>query len=318
MLSEAKSGSNGLNEVKFGSRRLSETKSRLSADKAGFAGRTLIQTILTILFVIISLPFIEVNAQDPIDEYNGIPLVIYPSLSSKDMQYPLHYQQMKDMGVFAVVAPDVFRYTTELPYLQRFKNYDLRVIPTEVWSDTIHNQIFRYANSHYSVWKAAGVTDTSNGKAGLIRSSNTTVANNVLIASNSYTPPGDTIIKGPGYSQNTKYRWSEDTVFYHIEYGMKIKLSSGVPIPTHDYLEDVVCKVMVTTIATDTSDEVPVFSREVKVSDFGGWNNWVNIDTIYHLAPYSFDNPVRQGISGTDSWWQPVSYYVQFKIVGKD
>ncbi|MBE0539411.1 MAG: hypothetical protein IH620_06835, partial [Ignavibacterium sp.] len=263
--------------------------------------------------VLTSLPLEAINAQDPIDQYEGIPLIIYPGLRADSIIYPLHYQQMDSMGVYAVVVPDVFKFTPGISYLQRFKNHNLKVIPAEIWSDSIHNQIFRYTDSHYSIWKAAGVTDTSNGKASLIRSSNTTVVNNVVIASPSYTPSGDTIVKGPGYSQNTKYRLSDDTVFYHIKFGMKIEQT--IPNLPQNFMDDVVCKVMVTTIATDTSEEVPVCSTEVRVSDFGDWGNWINVSDDYNLIQYSFDMPVRQGIAGTDSWWQPISYYVQFKIV---
>jgi hypothetical protein len=210
-------------------------------------------------FIIIFVTCSLINAQDPIDEYDGIPLIIYPARRPSQLVNPTNYVQMHSLGVYGVVAPNVFDHSV---YLERFENNNLKVIPQHLWNDTEDKPMWRYTDAHYSLWEAEGTTyiDTSNGKATLYRSSYSAIntsGDTVSVKASANVPAGETIIYGPGYPQNVTYAFGDeghDTVHYTAAYRMKIK--PGVPQIPQDYLDDVVCTLLVTNLDMwDISEE---------------------------------------------------------------
>jgi len=279
--------------------------------------RTIIITIVTVL-ILTSLPLIEVPAQrqDPITEYDGIPLVIYPHRQTSDMviTYPNSLNQIEQMGVFGVVAPDIL---DNDEYIELFSNHHLKAIPQYNWGNTANFQdvILKYTNSHYSIWEAEG-TDPAKGNASLERSPLTElVLEGNAIKTLPITTVGEPLIFGPGYPQNATYNLSHDTVAYTIEFKMMIEQTST---PQPGYLDDVVCKVMVTN-KPDGDENGPgvedtVYSKDVKVSEFNGWNNWINdISFDYGLSKYIPEEEHRGSKGNMIAYGS--AYWVQFKVI---
>ena len=274
--------------------------------------RTFILASLTTLVLTI-LPFQQLRAQDPITEYDGIPLVIYPGINVEEMSYPLNFQQMDGMGVFGCVGGNVLN---DQDYLGYFSEHNLKVIPQYLWGNENFSHILRYTDSHYSIWEAEG-TDPENGNAALFYDTTYTNYFNEggtegRWAGGYDVPDNDTLIYGPGYSQNANYAEDlEDTVFYTAEFRMKIE--QRIIDPPQDYLNDIVCKIMVTETNLEGVLET-VEEREIKVSDFNGWDNWDTLNiTRYNMWDNSYDLPEehRESIY----WRQRQSYYTEFMVV---
>ena len=273
--------------------------------------------VLTALVTIL-LPLSEVKPQDPIDLYEGIPLVIYPALRVIDIDtiYASPYQQMEDMGVFGVVAGDVLDNTR---YLQHFTDHNLKVIPQYLWGDITKSHILRYTDAHYTVWEAEG-TNPTKGLATLSQNNimrDTTVGNiNCIWTNNTTIPAGTELINGPGYPQNIKYRFFDNAfIQYFGEYRMKItQRDPNLPL---EYSNDVVCILKVTALDTQGNIEDTIATKNVTVAEFGGWDNWMPIQVDEN--GYNFENlPVdyQQQNNGANQE-SPVfnASYIQFKVI---
>ena len=275
--------------------------------------------VLTAL-VIILLPLSEAKPQDPIDLYDGIPLVIYPDLRVIDIDtiYASPYQQMEDMGVFGVVAGDVLDNSI---YLQHFTDHNVKVIPQYLWGDLTKSHILRYTDAHYTVWEAEG-TDPTKGNATLSYSSQTSYFSELYQgetiegrSAGGFSGPIE-IISGPGYPQNIKYRFFDNAfIQYFGEYRMKItQRDPNLPL---EYSNDVVCILKVTALDAQGNIEFPVATEEVTVAEFNGWNNWTPIQV--DEDGYNFEYlPVnyQQEIDGANQE-SPVfnASYIQFKVI---
>jgi len=275
-----------------------------------------------IIFCIASFLVVELRAQDPIDQYDGIPLVIYSWRYAPWMSDD-NFVKMKEMGVYAAIPTDVLDPDTVVPNynLFRFINNDLKVIPNQTWKNP--KDIHRYVDAHYTIWEAEG-TDPAKGKAELVHSIDTYVSSGAVVAEGGYTEPGQ-IIWGPGYPQNIRYgSWIEETdttnperdsVVYFAEYRMKIE--QIYPNLPQDFLEDVVCTLMVTATNTTGTTEYPVVTKEVTVAEFNGWNIWrgIQIDN----DGYDLTSLIRDYLQQRDGRWQgPPEFnasYMQFKVI---
>jgi hypothetical protein len=270
------------------------------------------KSILLIFLVLISTSVTKLFAQDPITEYDGIPLIIYPDTrEAPDFQYPINYQQMDTMGVYGVVASEILDEPEY--YLEYFEEYNLKAIPWEK-RDTLYNHIYKYTDAHYTVWEAEG-TDPSKGKVTLYHSEHTNISpdGKSVKAEGPNVPDGETIILGPGYPQNGTYRLNDEFVHYFAEYWMKI---DTISTPPPGYLNDVVCTIMVTNINEAFTKEDTVIFKEVKVSNFNGWNDWKGIQVSdnpsgYTLQGHTFD--FLQTPGGTESYQR--ASCIQFKII---
>ena len=247
-------------------------------------------------------------AQDPIDQYPGIPLVIYPARRTIEM-IPQNFTQMSEMGIYGVVAPDAIN-ISHSQYLQQYKDANLKVIPQQIW--WAPNDIYKYTDAYYTVWEAEG-TDPSKGLTTLYYDQTyTTYFDSAGIKGrrtiNTTIPAGTQLIFGPGYPQVAEYKNTVfDTVInYTAEYRMKI-VQKTTPPPGNDTL--VVCTLKVTNtneygIETDIIPPVPI-----KVSDLSGWNNWKSIPIQYDLMNVTIPY-IDEALAG-----QPTAFCVQFKII---
>jgi hypothetical protein len=270
--------------------------------------------IAVFLFV---LPFMMVKAQDPIDIYQGIPLVIYPMRTSHDMvlTYPNSLSQVKDMGVFGVIAPDVLDYSV---YLQGFQNAGLKVLPHYLWGNQTYSHIWRYTNSFYTIWEAEG-TDPLKGSTTLYYDTIYTTFfdedGTKGRLSGGTIPHESTLIYGPGYSQLVTYNFSDEIVEYTTEF--RLKITQRVPELPENYSDMVVCNLIVTN-QKDGDGNGPgktdtIILRSVKVSDLlvNGWNNWDTINLVYDLAHLLTE---KLGNVGTYKLSKGAAYFVQFKV----
>ena len=272
-------------------------------------------SVILLLFIVLS--FQEIKPQDPIEKYEGIPFIIYPARRVEQMlQYTKSFDHMKQMGVYGVVAPDLFNNEYQGQYnIDSFTVHNLKAIPYYLWGDTLtyQNLIHKYTNSHYTVWEAEGVTDQTKGNATLYHSSHTTVESDTVgyVKTLSTAQNGDTLICGPGYLQNATYNADTAKVHYTIEFRMKIV--PIIPQLPDNYQDDIVCKLLVTNILNGQTNEIVVMERRVKVSDFNNLDEW---DTI--KANYYFPSGV------TDKLWKTngnlllpdsAAFFVQFKVI---
>jgi hypothetical protein len=266
--------------------------------------------ILLLVFIAI-LPFVQTTAQDPVDLFDGIPLITYPERRAEHLVNPTNYQQMDSLGLFGVVAADTWDNSTS--YLSYFTNHNLRIIPQYAWGTIAYSYIWRYTDAHYTVWEAEGTAyvDTTNGKATLYRSDSTTIVtkgDSVCVKTNTGIATGDTLIYGPGYQQNVTYRFSTtpySIVYYTAEYNMQIETTGSLP---PGYLEDVVCTLMVTNLNLDLAEET-VVSREIKVSDFNGWDNWDTLNVPYDLTGLQEVDMMEYNNA------QSIAYCIEFKVI---
>lgn len=276
---------------------------------------------LLVINIILLVFDMQSLAQDPIDQYPGIPLVIYPDLRVIDIEtmYTSPYQQMEDMGVFGVVAGDVLDNSI---YLQHFTDHNLKVIPQYLWGEDItKSHILRYTDAHYTVWEAEG-TDPAKGNATLSYDNQTSYFSEQYQgetiegrSAGGFSGPVE-IISGPGYPQNIKYRFF-DNVFiqYFGEYRMKIT-QRGSELPL-EYSNDTVCILKVTALDVQGITEFTVATKEITVAEFNGWDNWMPIQV--DDDGYNFRNlPVnyQQQNNGANQE-SPVfnASYIQFKVI---
>lgn len=278
--------------------------------------RIIIRTIIALLiFAFAHIGELKAQGQDPITEYDGIPLIIYPAKRVGEMTYPLNFIQMDNMGVYAVVAGDILDNSS---YIEYFTDNNLKAIPQYVWGETSNLQdvIWKYTNSHYTVWEAEGTYPTGGNATLYFDEEHTSYFSKGNIegrrAGGYDVPDGQELIFGPGYPQNATYNFSSEPVFYTIEYRMKIEQRD--PDLPQEFLNDVVCTLMVTNRPDGGGSEEIVVSKEVRVSEFGGWDNWATIDTSYDLSQYIT----------TDQFWgsrgpalipRGSAYFVQFKVI---
>jgi hypothetical protein len=268
-------------------------------------------SIFIILLTILS--FQEVKPQqDPIDQYPGIPFIAYPDRRAPQM-LPVNFDQMEQMGTYGIVSADVL--TINRHYLDTFTVHNIKVLP-QFWEDTTNSQniIERYTNSHYTVWEAEG-TNSEDGDATLYHSTHTTTETDTVtyVKTLSSVQNGEVIISGPGYPQNVTYNYPEhkDTVGYIIEYRMKIDSTHQILPP--DYSTNTVCTIQVTNSNNDGSNETTVVEKEVKVSDFNGWDNWTIIDTTYRFDSTNSVEELR--FQGSRLLPKAIAQCVQFKVV---
>ena len=224
-----------------------------------------------------------------------------------------NFDQIENVGVFGVVAPDVLNQT----YLNSFSTHNLSVLP-QFWEDTTfnHNLIEKYTNSHYTVWEAEG-TDPSKGRVTLYRGNGTYIDSNggrtYVVAEAPLVTNNEEIIFGPGYPQNVTYNSPETgtIVTYTVEYVMKIE-NRNQQLP-QNYLDDVVCTIRVTNLKNDGQNEVPVTEKDVKVSDFNGWGNWKSIAKSYEFGTSTSEETYRE--FGIKLLPKAVAQCVEFKVI---
>jgi hypothetical protein len=249
----------------------------------------------------------DANAQDPLTEYGGIPLIIYPERDANRLIDPLNYIQMKEMGVFGVLGGNV------LPdFLDEFETRGLKVLPWYKSGDEFHNRIYNYTDAHYTVWEAEG-TDPLEGKVTLYHSEHTSISpdGKSVKAEGPNVPDGDTIILGPGYPQNITYRISTMPVEYTAEYRMKIEQRNT---PPSGYLDDVVCTLLITASNAALTEDTIVASREITVEEFNGWNNYDTLNINYELTDLSEDY-LQRIVSVNTSSSQFNAHCIQFKVI---
>ncbi len=263
---------------------------------------------LLVINIILLVFDMQSFAQDPIDQYPGIPLVIYPARRT-DMMDTVNFSQMSEMGIYGVVAPDAIN-ISHSQYLQQYKDANLKVIPQQIW--WAPNDIYKYTDAYYTVWEAEG-TDPNKGLTKLYYDQAYTTYFDTLGVKgrktiNSSIPSGTQLIFGPGYPQVAEYKsnvWNS-VINYTAEFKMKIIQKTT---PPSGYDSAIVCTLKITNrneYGTET-DIIPPFL--VKVSDFSGWNNWKSIPIQYDLMNVTLPN-IDEALAG-----QPTAFCVQFKII---
>ncbi len=265
-------------------------------------------TLLTIL------SFQDVKPQqDPIDLYPGIPFIAYPDRRVPDI-LSVNYDQMMQMGLYGIVASDLF---DSASYIDKFTQHNLKVFPMYNWGDSSSNQyvIETYTNSHYTVWEAEG-TESSKGNATLYHSLHTTVETDSVtyVKTLSTVQNGEEIINGPGYPQNKTYNFPEadDKVQYTAEYRMKIE--QIIPNLPQDFMDNVVCTIMVTNSNSDGSNDTTIAERNIEVSDFyNGWDEWDTLKINYEFELSPTDEELL--LQGSRLLPREISQCVQFKVV---
>ncbi len=277
---------------------------------------TCIITSKFLLFIILLtiLSFQDVKPQqDPIDLYPGIPFIAYPDRRVPDI-LPENYDQMMQMGLYGIVASDLFDDST---FVDSFAVHNVNVFPMYNWGDSSSNQyvIETYTNSHYTVWEAEG-TESSKGNATLYHSLHTTVETDSVtyVKTLSTVENGEEIINGPGYPQNKTYNFPEadDKVQYTAEYRMKIE--QIIPNLPQDFMDNLVCTIMVTNSNSDGSNDTTIAERNIEVSDFdNGWDEWDTLDMNYEFELSPTDEELL--FQGSRLLPKEISQCVQFKVV---
>jgi hypothetical protein len=316
---------------------LSETKSRLSADKAGFAGRTLILTIFTTLVVIISLPLIEVKAQglDPIYEYDGIPILPFAWALKWVEEYDYDWDKFREMGAFGVFGDDVGINEPRNQYRYLFEA-GMKIIPFQSDNNYVAiNHIAKYSEGMYSIWEAEG-TDPLDGEATLEYEEN--------IGEKFYSVDGrngivtkpfaetDTLIWGPGYQQLVYFLIEGDTVQYETKFNIMIDTNFAYqgnipPVPGNT---DEVCEIQATAteILYDQQNQrwykgnVTVLNNAIlKVEDFQNYDIWGDHTLNYILTGLSsgyLEEIKKVGGDQSRSTAWVAAQYIEFKILWKE
>ena len=261
---------------------------------------------LLVVLVLLLLFDIQSFAQEPTDQYPGIPLVIYPARRTIEMA-PQNFTQMSEMGIYAVVAPDAIN-IDDAHYLQQYKDANLKIIPQQIW--WAPNDIYKYTDAYYTVWEAEG-TDPNKGLTTLYYDQTYTsyfsegnIKGRKTVSSS--IPSGTQLIFGPGYPQVAEYKSTVfDTIInYTAEFKMKI-----VPNTTPPSGNPVVCTLRVTNLNENLAETDIITPVEVRLNDFGGWNNWKSIRIRYDLMNVTLPN-IDEALAG-----QPTAFCVQFKII---
>ena len=261
---------------------------------------------LLVVSVLLLFFDIQLFAQDPIDQYPGIPLVIYPARRTIEM-IPQNFTQMSEMGIYGVVAPDAIN-IDDAHYLQQYKDAILQVIPQQIW--WAPNDIYKYTDAYYTVWEAEG-TDPNKGLTTLyydqtytsyFNEGNTKGRKTV----NSSIPSGTQLIFGPGYPQVAEYKSDvfNTIISYTAEFKMKIVSKTAPPSGN-----PVVCTLKITNLNENLVETDIITPVEVRLNDFGGWNNWKSIPVQYDLTNVTLPN-IDEALAG-----QPTAFCVQFKII---
>jgi len=121
---------------------------------------------LSALLLVISIPEPEVLAQDPIDQYEGIPVIPYswrvahlPDMTEEN------FDQLDSLGIFGVVTKDVLLGNPQAETdLEKYESRNIKVIPNQHWRQP--NNILTDTDAHYTKWEAEG-TDPTMGEATL-------------------------------------------------------------------------------------------------------------------------------------------------------
>jgi len=185
------------------------------------------------------------NAQDFINQFDGIPIII----GAPDNIYATTYDKMDEMGADFVITKDL----TQVRLNEiKLRNLNFKIIPSQTKinpPNLLYNYIMSYTEGAYTRWEAEG---TSAGKGDATLKYNHSICTTFVEGNRKgiVTLPYsgyDTLTTGPGYQQEIRYwRLTEnrlDSINYTAEFNMK--LSYYIPQQNLNP-EDTLCIIQVT------------------------------------------------------------------------
>lgn len=283
--------------------------------------------------IIKSLSFLLVAAgitfsQDSLSNYPGIPIVIYPAKGAYNTSLA-QFQQMKQMGIYGVVAPNMRRTDYE-----NMKSAGLKIIPQQIdstiydytYGTYIKNAIIKYTDAIYTQWEAEGI-DEEDGDVNLQFKStlgekffNENGRDGVRTKNGS----SDTLIYGPGYFQYVNYKTIKEAdpyITYFINFELMLKKNN----PNFSSMTDTVCVLQVTGSDIEVTRDSALYEWPLFVSDFiespADWGQWKTISRFYNLSivePVLIAGSRAGGIEDMEeSLPEITNYFTQFKILYK-
>ncbi len=279
---------------------------------------------LFLMFITLTIPQ-KIISQSAFDNYSGIPLIIYTEKEGANITQA-DFNEMASFPPFGVMVPNMSN-----SVYSRIQTANLKVIPRQVNLDLnngIKNYIERYTDAHYTTWEAEGI-NSADGDVNL--SYNSSYGN---IFTNEYGRSGvktkttanvpATLISGPGYRQNVKYKSIEQgsQINYTLKSSILVQYNPSVPNPQqYENQEDVICTLKVTATeiinGTTLGNEITVGTPLViKVRDITK-NTWIDKSIGYDLNSLVQNYLVKTPYMLTSSVTSSVDKagYIQFKII---
>ncbi len=197
---------------------------------------------LFLTFLILITIKAQTQSNDPIKNYQGIPLITY-SYGIDDI-HRNHFDSIKQAGIFATEATNL---TSDL-FIDKLQGTGLFLVPEQVGeSNAYKNAIIKYTEARYTEWEAEG-TPPEDGELSLIRDTIYSYVESGAVKTKENIPNGWKVISGPHYAQEKFYYMVNANSIIKYRAKFRLKLESRIP-HLNNLLPDtsVICKIKVTS-----------------------------------------------------------------------